>query len=163
VERTLARCIAIACAQTRFLRASVREVLRDRGLVLDVHQELRAAGVEAWRLGYDPDRDFRLIKNLAQRRLYALLRAYGFRRHWDPHAKRQGKGFFHAEVFIPTPESPPARIADAVDFLAWAEQTITARLGREAWEEVMRWAKSRQPEPRGKARRAISILREELQ
>lgn len=156
----LDRCIAIAMAQKRFMRSSLKETLFSRGLYPDLHQELAAAGVEAWRLGYDPDRDFYLVRNLAQRRLYAWLKANGIHRHWDPRTKKQGKGFFVREVAMPNIAlAPAAKVAGATDFLRWCEDVITARLGREAWEEVMRWANSRQPEPQGKARQAISILK----
>ena len=97
-DETLDRCIAIALTQKRFMRASLKQTLYQKQIYADMHQELAAAAVEAWRLGYDPDKDFKLIKNLAQRRLYAFLKANAIHRHWDPVTWRQGKGYFSREI-----------------------------------------------------------------
>lgn len=94
----LHRCIGIALAQKRFIRASLKEMLYQKCLYADLHQELVTGAVEAWRLGFDPDEDFRYIKNLVQRRLYRFLKNNGIHRQWDPVRKKQGRGFFSREV-----------------------------------------------------------------
>ena len=99
-DQTLHRCIAIAITQKRFIRSTLKNTLYEKGLYQDLHQELVTAAVEAWREGYNPDTDFRLIKNLTQRRLYAFLKQNGFRRGWNPHTKQQMKGYQGFEVFV---------------------------------------------------------------
>ena len=94
---TLDRCIGIAMVQTRFMRSSLKSLLEAAGLKEDLNQELLAAAVEAYSLGYNPDKNFREIRNLVQRRLYRFLKAYGFHRQWDPVTKKQGKGFARRE------------------------------------------------------------------
>ncbi len=162
-DECLDRCISIALTQKRFIRSSMKEGLMNRDLYTDLNQELVAAGVEAWRLGYNPDDDFRAICNLANRRLYAFLKSYGFSRQWDPRTKTQGKGYFLREVCQPEDKfTPVAKVADATGFMAWCEDVVINRLGREAWKEVVKWANSRRPEPQGKVAESISILKEEL-
>lgn len=97
-DEVLHRCIAIALTQKRFMRASLKEALYEKGLYADLHQELVTGAVEAWRQGYDPDNDFRAIKNTVQRRIYRFLKDNGIHRHWDPVTKKQGKGFISREV-----------------------------------------------------------------
>lgn len=97
-NEVLNRCVGIALSQKRFIRSSLKDVLWAKQLYADLNQELLAAAVEAWRLGYDPDHDFKLIRNLVSRRLYAFLKANGIHRQWNPQTKKQGKGFFVREV-----------------------------------------------------------------
>lgn len=160
-DARLNRCISIALAQKRFIRSSLLQTIAEHQLYPDLNQELVTAGVEAWRLGYDPDKNFKEIKNLTQRRLYAFLKANGFSRHWDPVTKKQGKGFFTREVCVlPEDYSPVKRIADATDFLDWCKNIVVQKAGREAWEGVMKWANSRQNELSQETKKTISILRE---
>lgn len=161
-DKRLDRCISIALTQKRFIRSSLKETLYKKCLYVDLNQELLAAGVEAWRLGYDPDCDFKKIRNLTQRRLYAWLKNNGIHRHWDPKTKKQGKGFLSREAYLPEHKEPTSNLVDASEFMLWCELIIISRFGREAWQEVMQWANSRQPEPQGKVRQIISILKEEL-
>lgn len=156
----LHRCIAIALTQKKFIRSSLKALLYDAGLYADLHQELVAAAVDAWRQGYDPDNDFRAIKNTVQRRIYHFLKNYGFRRHWDPISKKQGKGFFRREILLQKKYEPTYEFGDNTALIAWCEAYITQALGREAWEEVIRWSNSRAPEPQGIAAKSISILKE---
>ena len=156
----LCRCIAIALVQKKFIRSSLKATLWEAGLYADLHQELVSAAVEAWRQGYDPDTDFRAIRNTVQRRIYRFLKEYGFHRHWDPHAKKQGKGFCRREKPFPLRFTPSYEFGDNTALIAWCEAYITQALGREAWQEVIRWSNSRAPEPQGIAAKAISILRE---
>ena len=156
----LCRCIAIALVQKIYSQQPEAHLVGRRGLYADLHQELVAAAVEAWRQGYDPDNDFRAIKNTVQRRIYHFLKAYGFHRHWDPHAKKQGKGFCRREKPFPLRFTPSYEFGDNTALIAWCEAYITQALGREAWEEVIRWSNSRAPEPQGIAAKSISILKE---
>ena len=159
-DPVLHRCIAIALTQKRFMRSSLKALLYGVGLYADLHQELVAAAVDAWRQGYDPDNDFRAIKNLVHRRLYHFLKAHGFHRHWDPHTKKQGKGFCRREKLLPLRFTPSYEFGNNTALIAWCEAYITQALGREAWQEVVRWSNSRAPEPQGVAAKAISILKE---
>jgi|GEM_PF-4367772 len=99
----LHRCIGIALVQKRFIRASLKQTLYEKHLYADLHQELVTGAVEAWRLGWDPDEDFRLIKNLVQRRLYRFFKNNGIHRQWDPGTKKQGRGYFSREVSMSDP------------------------------------------------------------
>lgn len=159
-DETLDRCIAIALAQKRFMRSSLKQTLFDKQIYDDLHQELAAAAVEAWRLGYDPDEDFRLIKNLTQRRIYAFLKANAIHRHWNPRTKTQGKGYFSREVCLPVDEAQSVEFGENTALLAWCEEYVTRELGQDAWQDLKRWANSKTPEPQGKAAEAISILKE---
>jgi hypothetical protein len=164
-DKTLDRGISIALAQKRFIHSPLREMLLERGLYDDLNQTPVLAGLEAYRIGYDPDKDVRLIRNLAYRQLYFFLRSNGFIRQWDPITKRQGKGFFFREVCLPEDyklEDPTSMIVDAIDFLAWCEKVVTEHLGSKVWQEVIGWARSRQPEPRGRVKEAISIIKGEI-
>lgn len=159
-DPVLCRCIAIALVQKKFIRSSLKATLWEAGLYADLHQELVSAAVEAWRQGYDPDNDFRAIKNTVQRRIYHFLKNYGFYRHWDPISKKQGKGFFRREILLQKKYEPTYEFGDNTALIAWCEAYITQALGREAWEEVIRWSNSRAPEPQGIAAKSISILKE---
>ena len=160
-DPVLCRCIAIALVQKKFIRSSLKATLWEAGLYADLHQELVSAAVEAWRQGYDPDTDFRAIRNTVQRRIYGFLKDNGFHRHWDPISKKQGKGFFRREIPLPEKKhSLSYEFGDNTALIAWCEAYITQALGREAWEEVIRWSNSRAPEPQGIAAKSISILKE---
>ena len=159
-EEALNRCIAIALTQKRFMRSSLKQTIYEKGLYPDLHQELAAAAVEAWRLGYDPDIDFRLIKNLVQRRLYAFLKANGMQRHWDPVAKRQGKGFLSREVYLKPYKEEEVQFGDNEVLILWLKDVVVEKCGEDAWEDLMSWAHSDEPEPRGAAVKALQILKE---
>ena len=151
--------------QKRFLRSSLKEALYNTQLYQDLHQTLAEAGVAAWRLGYDPDSDFQKIKRLVNREIYRFLTENGFRRFWDYELKKQGKGFARREVFFADCykdyEPVVYQFGDNTELIMWIKEYITDRLGRDAWREVMKWAKSRRPEPpRGIVAEAISILKE---
>lgn len=159
-DPVLHRCISISLSQKRFIHSSLKMLLYDARLYADMNQELVAAAVEAWRQGYDPDNNFKLIKNLAQRRMYHFLKAYGFPRLWDSHLKKQGKGFFRREVPGLKEFDFSYEFGENTALIAWCESYVTQKLGQSAWEEVICWAKSRAPEPQGMAANSISILKE---
>lgn len=163
-DERLYRCIAIAMTQKRFLRSSLKEALYKEQLYQDLHQTLAVSGVTAWRLGYDPDSDFQKIKRLVNREIYRFLIENGFHRYWDYQAKKQGKGYVRREAFFTDyyiDYEPVYQFGDNAELIMWMKGYITDRLGREAWQEVMKWAKSRRPEPpRGIVAEAISILKE---
>lgn len=162
-DKILDRCFAIALTQKRFMRSSLKETLFQKGLYADLHQEIAAAAIEAWREGHCPDSDFKDIRNLVSRRVYAFLKSNGICRHWDPETKKQGKGFFSREVCLPVDESANVEFGENAGLLAWCEDYVCQALSREAWQEVKKWANSREPEPQGKAAKAISILKEVFQ
>ena len=163
-DQRLHRCIAIAMTQKRFLRSSLKEALYNTQLYQDLHQTLAEAGVAAWRLGYDPDSDFQKIKRLVNREIYRFLTENGFRRFWDYELKKQGKGFAPGGILCGLLQRLRTRclsVRGQHELIMWIKEYITDRLGRDAWREVMKWAKSRRPEPpRGIVAEAISILKE---
>lgn len=97
-DQQLDRCISIAFSQTRFIRTTTREFIYDRGWNEDLRQTLLCAAIAAWREGYNPDTDFRAIKNLVQRELYRFFRDIGLHRQWNPVQRRQGSGFEFREL-----------------------------------------------------------------
>lgn len=161
-DQTLYRCIAIALAQKRFLRSSLRELLYDRGLYPDLHQELAAAGVEAWRAGYDPDKDFTKIKNLVGRRMYAFFKANGIHRQWDPVTKKQGKGYCMREMHLPEYREPSVLFAENEVLLMYLKDMVLRAFGRETWRKVWLWAHSRKIEPLGEVAQVIQYIRREF-
>lgn len=164
-DERLYRCIAIAMTQKRFLRSSLKEALYNSQLYQDFHQTLAEAGVAAWRSGYDPDSDFKQIKRMVSRAIYRFLIENGFHRYWDYESKKQGKGFVRREAFFTDyykNYEPVYQFGDNTELIMWMKGYITDRLGRDAWREVMKWTKSRRPEPpRGIVAEAISILKKE--
>jgi len=163
-DPVLYRCIAISLAQKKFLRSSLKETLYHHHLYRDFHQELATAAVEAWRAGYSPDENFREIRNLVQRRLYAFLKAHGFSRHWDPDTKRQGKGFISREIVDPVEvqkRTIPARAASDSEIVARIRDFLEKEMPG-GWQALQKWAASRQAAPRGKAAEALSLIKKEL-
>lgn len=163
-DEKLYRCIAIAMSQKRFIRSTLKEALYNSQLYQDLHQTLAEAAVTAWRQGYDPDSDFKQIKRIVGRAIYRFLIENGFHRYWNPETKRQGKGYVRREAFFTDyfrNFEPLYQFGDNTELIMWMKGYITDRLGRDAWREVMKWAKSRRPEPpRGIVAEAISILKE---
>lgn len=96
-KRKLGRCLAIAFAQKRFLGKPLKRTLYQLSLNEDLNQELFLAALEARRLRYN-EKNFKAIKNLAQRRIYAFLKANGFYIRWNPITKTHGKGWVKREV-----------------------------------------------------------------
>jgi len=94
----LDRLLAIALSQKRFIRSTLKQSLWAKGLWADLLQEYATAAVAAWRAGYDPDKDFRLIKNLVQRYIYRFLKSAGFVRQWNYSTRRQGRGYGLREI-----------------------------------------------------------------
>lgn len=161
-DETLDRMIAIALTQKRFMRSTLKSTLYEKGLYPDLHQELAAAAVEAWRAGYDPDEDFRLIKNLVQRRLYAWFKANGIHRHWNPETKKQGKGYFSREIYLPPHKEETVEFGDNTVLILWLKSFVIKNLGKGAWTLLMAWARSEEPEPQGLAAEALKIIKEVL-
>jgi len=138
-DRRLYRCIAIAVSQQRWL-GGWEYTIWEKGLSQDLYHELVTAGVEAYRENLDPDSDFKAIKNIAQRRLYHFLSAYGIHRGWDPVQKKQLKGFQSREACvgefkfdISAPDAEPNLIRIA----------IIQRFGPDAWDELCNWVNDR--------------------
>lgn len=67
---------AVAVSQLRWLPLSLRVLLARMDLWEDVEQTLKLASLESQALG----EDLKASSNRAQRHLYQLLRAHGFRR-----------------------------------------------------------------------------------
>jgi hypothetical protein len=69
-------------------------------------------------------------------------------------------GRLRTEILLQKKYEPTYEFGDNTALIAWCEAYITQALGREAWEEVIRWSNSRAPEPQGIAAKSISILKE---
>ena len=66
---------ALCISRVRWLSLHLRDTLRKDGVWEDLMQELHSAAFEAWKSGMDDAE----TRRFAQRRLYAFLKAYGFR------------------------------------------------------------------------------------
>ncbi|MGB9661362.1 MAG: hypothetical protein ACPL5F_05005 [Moorellaceae bacterium] len=93
-DTRLERLAAISVAQFRWWDASLKEVLRERGLIEDVYQALYFSAFLAWTDGLDPDspENVKEVRRRAYRAIYRCLVDYGFRR------PKGAKGFIWTDI-----------------------------------------------------------------